>query len=262
MADDKLSILAALNMRPEDAIRAFRSRDQLRLDVDLDDLEPEERARAFTAAGIHSMDLLAELGGSLDTALKTGIPYTEWVKQLGPDLQKLGQSRLKLIFSNNMRSARAAGQWKRIQALKDSRPYLEYSAIGDSRTRLNHQALDGLILPVDHPAWLRIFPPNGHNCRCSVRQLADRDLQRRGLRLSTEAEVAQALALGGPDRGWDRNVGVDSLGAIAARAREAISDASQVAPRAASEFRARWLAELTRLLGAKVAELLARDTPG
>lgn len=208
------------------------------------------------------MDLLAELGGSLDTALKTGIPYTQWVKGLGPDLQRLGQSRLKLIFSNNMRSARAAGQWKRIQALKDARPYLEYSAVEDGRTRLNHQAMDGLILPVDHPAWLTIFPPNGHNCRCSVRQLAERDLQRRGLRVSTEAEVAKALSLGGPDKGWQRNVGVDSLGAIAERAREAISDASQVAPKAASDFRARWVAELTRLLGAKLAELLARDGPG
>lgn len=262
MADDDLSIRAALRMRPEDAIRAFRSRDQLRLGVDLEDLEPEERARAFTASGIHSLDLLAELGGSLDSALKAGIPYSQWTKQLGPELQKLGQSRLKLIFSNNMRAARAAGQWKRIQATKESRPYLRYSAVGDSRTRLNHQALNGLVLPVDHPAWLRVFPPNGHNCRCQVQQLAQRDLDRRGLRLSTDAEIAEALRLGGPDAGFDRNVGVDSLGAIAAVAREAITDAAQVAPAAAASFRTRWVAELTRLLGAKLAELLARDTPG
>lgn len=45
MTDEELSIRSTLNMRPEDAIRAFRSRDQLRLDVDLEDLEPEERAR-------------------------------------------------------------------------------------------------------------------------------------------------------------------------------------------------------------------------
>lgn len=44
----------------------------------------------------------------------------------------------------------------------------EYSATLDGRTRPTHAALDGLVLPKDHPRWLTVFPPNGYNCRCVV----------------------------------------------------------------------------------------------
>ena len=38
----------------------------------------------------------------------------------------ISPGRLQTIFSANMRSARAAGQWDRIQRTKDALPYLLY----------------------------------------------------------------------------------------------------------------------------------------
>ena len=50
----------------------------------------------------------------------------------------------------------------------------------DDRTRPLHRAWHGTILNVDDPWWETHFPPNGWNCRCTVLQLSDRDLERHG----------------------------------------------------------------------------------
>ncbi|WP_245429243.1 phage minor head protein, partial [Rhodoplanes elegans] len=75
------------------------------------------------------------------------------------------------------RAARAAGQWNRIQRTKRALPYLLYVRSASERKRPEHLRWVGTILPVDHPFWSTHFPPNGWNCKCSVRQLdkADRD---------------------------------------------------------------------------------------
>jgi SPP1 gp7 family putative phage head morphogenesis protein len=46
--------------------------------------------------------------------------------------------------------------------------YLQYIAVGDELTRDDHEALNGLILPINDPLWDSITPPNGYNCRCSI----------------------------------------------------------------------------------------------
>lgn len=46
--------------------------------------------------------------------------------------------------------------------------YLQYMAIGDELTRDDHEALNGIILPINDPFWDTNTPPNGYNCRCSV----------------------------------------------------------------------------------------------
>ncbi|RAP72216.1 phage head morphogenesis, SPP1 gp7 family domain protein [Candidatus Erwinia dacicola] len=51
------------------------------------------------------------------------------------------------------------------------RPYWQYNAIMDGRTRPAHAALHGRIFRWDDPIWNVLFPPNGYNCRCFVRAL-------------------------------------------------------------------------------------------
>lgn len=41
----------------------------------------------------------------------------------------------------------------------------------------------------DDPIWQTIYPPNGFNCRCKVRALSARDLERRGLSVNTKSRV-------------------------------------------------------------------------
>ncbi len=47
----------------------------------------------------------------------------------------------------------------------------EYTAVGDERTRPEHQAMNGMRLPKDHPFWRENMPPNGWNCRCTVMEV-------------------------------------------------------------------------------------------
>ena len=80
----------------------------------------------------------------------------------------------------NIGMAYAKGHWERIERLKDRLPYLRYSAVHDRRSRPEHLAWHGIVLPVDHPWWRTHFPLNGWRCRCSTMQLDAADLARYG----------------------------------------------------------------------------------
>ncbi len=47
-------------------------------------------------------------------------------------------------------------------------PYWKYMTVNDGKVREEHQALHGLVLPVEDPLWDQIWPPNGWKCRCWV----------------------------------------------------------------------------------------------
>lgn len=91
--------------------------------------------------------------------------------------------------------AHQAGKWAQIRNLagslaeKGRKVYLRYSAILDGRTRPEHREWHGLILPWDHAFWRTHYPPNGWHCRCTVEVLTDRDLARRGMKPTAEADV-------------------------------------------------------------------------
>lgn len=109
----------------------------------------------------------------------------------------------------------------------DSRPYWQYSAVGDSRTRPSHQQLNGLVYRYDDPFWHTFFPPNGFNCRCTVVALAKLDIERKGIEVgngqadlmdyvrtlpSGQQQQTKAVKLGKnqyllADKGFDYNVG-------------------------------------------------------
>lgn len=273
---DPITIRTALDLRPEDAIRAFRQRDELAVSYGWRDWAPEEHARGFTIANVFKLDLLVEAGGSLDAALKEGKTEQMWREGLSAELQAFGKRRLQTIFRTNMRVSRAAGQWARIQALKDARPFLRYSAVLDSRTRPLHARWHAIIRPVDDPIWQTIFPPNGFNCRCQVQQLSQRDLDRRGWVVTPDADLPQLDPIGetlmggrirpvikGVDEGWDYNPGAQSFAGLVARAAEVLAKAEAAGLNlAAAEVRDAIVAELEQVLGRTLAlALLAQLAP-
>lgn len=95
---------------------------------------------------------------------------------------QLGSTRrLRTIYQTNIATAYAAGQWARIQATKDGLPYLRYNPSAAAHPREAHKRYYGLVLPVEHPLWKQIYPPNGYGCLCTVSQLTRQQAERFGI---------------------------------------------------------------------------------
>jgi SPP1 gp7 family putative phage head morphogenesis protein len=79
---------------------------------------------------------------------------------------------LKTEYNNAVASSQMGAKWQQIQKDKEILPYLQYETAGDERVRLEHQELDHIVRKVDDEFWGLYYPPNGWNCRCTVRQLS------------------------------------------------------------------------------------------
>ncbi|HUH37809.1 MAG TPA: phage minor head protein, partial [Spongiibacteraceae bacterium] len=154
----------------------------------------EEHAGKFTVAKMGQLDLLSDTRDSLKEALAKGQTYRTWAKQLTPELQKRGwwgvqeatdpltgqralvqlgsPWRLKTIYDANLRTARQAGQWERIQRTASTHPYLIYLLGPSARHRPQHVAWAGTMLPIEDEFWQYAMPPNGWGCKCWVRQVS------------------------------------------------------------------------------------------
>lgn len=63
-----------------------------------------------------------------------------------------------------------AASWAEVREDGD-RYDLQYRTMGDHKVRNDHRAMNGITLPPDDPFWKSYYPPNGWNCRCTVRQV-------------------------------------------------------------------------------------------
>lgn len=195
----------AIGLPPREAI-AYLEGKGYALGFGWQDIWQESNAKAFTAAGVMKADVLADLKGGLVDALKNGTSRADYVKNLQPILEKKGwwgalaQSdpetgemsgkgltprRLATIFDTNMQTAYMAGRYQALMGNVADRPYWQYVAIMDRRTRPAHSAMNGRVFRYDDPIWGSHYPPNGFRCRCSVRALDEDNLKTRGIDLSS-----------------------------------------------------------------------------
>ncbi len=191
-----------------------------------DDLVGEIRAKAFAVAGATKVAMVGDFRAALIKTRKAGGTITDFRKEFDRIVKRYGWSykgkrgwRSRIIFDNNMRSASMAGRWQQMQRTKETRPYLQYLSVGDSRVRPEHRAWHGLILALDDPFWDTHYPPNGFGCRCTVRTLSQRQLERegrqvgkapplqRGERINARTGEVYGAVPKGIGVGWDYNVG-------------------------------------------------------
>ncbi len=204
-----IDLSAVFSLPPEDAIAFFRSKGY-KIDWDWFDTWREAHDRAFTVAKLARLDILQDIRAGLDQALAEGKSEHWFVKQLTPVLQQKGwwgkkivvgedgqaevvregsPQRLRTIFRTNMQTAYAAGRWRAFTSNAADRPYLQYVAIMDGRTRRAHAALHNKVFPIDSPAWQFIAPPNGFNCRCTVRALSEYNIRQKGLHVERDVRL-------------------------------------------------------------------------
>ncbi|ATG74432.1 F protein [Zobellella denitrificans] len=205
MADIDLGYAARLE--PRLAVDYFRAKGY-QVSWNWQETAAEAHARAFTVAKAVRMDVLTTIRGELDTALAQGLTEREFVQSLTPRLKKLGwwgrqlvvdgdgnaeavqlgsPHRLGTIYRANLTAAYQAGRQASQLANSDDRPYWQYVAVRDSRTRPSHAALHGRVFRADDPIWQSLYPPNGWGCRCRVRALSAEQVKERGLKVESSA---------------------------------------------------------------------------
>jgi SPP1 gp7 family putative phage head morphogenesis protein len=151
-----------------------------------------------------------------------GTSFGEFQKDIGYIIESKGWSgkaafRVETIFRTNVLTAYSVGRYEQMQQRKDALPYWQYDAVGDSRTRPTHRALDGKVFRADDPIWDTWYPPNGFNCRCTVRALSAAEAQARGVAVENGRDVLDRpvevepgrLQHILPDPGWAYNPGRD-----------------------------------------------------
>lgn len=162
----------SFELPPEEAIKYFRDKRVVRSE-EFNDLRDEARSAAFTVGGIYRDDVLEAFKSEIARALEDGTPQREVIKRFreilaGAGHKQLGAFHLETVFRTNIQMAYGVGRRRALEEVTDDLSLWEYHAVMDDRTRPQHAALDGMVLPADHPFWDEHYPPWGFNCRCTV----------------------------------------------------------------------------------------------
>lgn len=214
---DVTGLSALFQLPPEQAI-AYLDAKGNKLTWSWWEMQREAHAQAFTVAKLARLDILQDIRAAVETALKEG--RTErwfrqeleqtlkrkgwWGKQVDVDpttmeaqLYNAGSPRrLQTIYRTNLQTAYMAGRQRQFDAEIEWAPYVQYIAVMDAKTRPGHAALNGKVFRLDDPAWDRVAPPNGYNCRCRARNLSERELKARGLKVQTDTRLVEREAPG------------------------------------------------------------------
>lgn len=170
----------------------------------------DQHEKAFTVARSAGHDILKDIRAEVQKAIENGTTLREFQKNLKPTLKKKGwwgkvpdpdnpekeiqlgsPRRLETIFNVNLRTAYQTGRYQAMQDNSENRPYWQYIAVDDDRTRAEHKQLNGKVFRYDDPFWDTFYPPNGWGCRCTVRALSQHDVDRLGL--TVESSVGKLL---------------------------------------------------------------------
>lgn len=206
---------------PDAAIEFWKWRAKL-TDAEAKALGEEAKHRAFYVTGLAKHDLVQLVSDGLEETLKSGETLPQFKERIMAAIQTQGwhDYRIENIFRTNLQTAYAAGRYKKMQAVKASRPYWQYLAVMDKRVRPSHAILHEKVYPADHEFWAANYPPNGFRCRCCVRTLSARQVEKQGL--TVEKDMPQAgvwtdprtgmehfVHFPGADKGFRNNPGKD-----------------------------------------------------
>jgi len=191
-----MDLKALFKLSPSMAIKYFKNKNN-KLSWDWHEVWQSAHQKTFTVAKLVKEDILQDIRDALDKALAEGQTFQQFQKELKPTLQKKGWwgeqfvgdsegniehvqmgslSRLKTIYQVNMQTSYMVGRYRTQLDNADNRPYWQYVAIMDKRTRPEHAELNERTFRYDDPFWDSFYPPNGWRCRCRVRALSKDDL--------------------------------------------------------------------------------------
>lgn len=203
MAKNNVDLSYMYKLKPQDAINYLENKGY-KITNDWREMWEDAHAKAFTISKMTDAKLLKDTKNTLETALsegwgaqKTQSELTNMFKKRGwwgkktiinedgneKTIQLGSPHRVRTIYRQNIQSAYNAGRYLKQLQNVDFAPYFQYICVLDESTRPEHRAMHGKVFRYDDPIWASMYPPNGWGCRCMVRQLTEREIQRKGLKV-------------------------------------------------------------------------------
>jgi SPP1 gp7 family putative phage head morphogenesis protein len=211
--------IIAAPVQPEAAVAFWTWKDALPYDA-VKKLADGARERAFYVTALAEHDAAQAVKDALAKALENGETFRDFRERIADVINRQGWrgDRIETIFRNNIQTAYSAGRWAKMEQVKKARPYRQYMTVGDERVRPSHAILNGMVFHADHEFWAENYPPNGHKCRCGVRTLSARQVEREGLEVQDKTPgdsmytdpktgMEHHVARPGADDGWRNNPG-------------------------------------------------------
>jgi SPP1 gp7 family putative phage head morphogenesis protein len=187
VARDKFSL--EMTADPNEFVEATKEFSSRRIisREEADKLELYARRRAWWISGVAQMDVVNDVHQSIQAALKSGVPFEEWKKEIGPKLEaawgRKDSPRILTIFRNATTQAYNAGRWEQMTQphVAETRPYVQYDVVDDLRTSDICKPLRKVIAPIDSVFVLTHNPPLHHRCRTGLESLRRSKAEKKGI---------------------------------------------------------------------------------
>lgn len=170
-------------------------------------LDLKTRHYSATVSRLASIDQIKTVLELVNKSTEDGSTFDEFKKLIAKEGIDLSDHHLANIYRTNMQMAYAHGRWAQQQDNKESRPYLMYVAINDSRVRPTHLKLNNIIRHIDDPFWTLYYPPWDFMCRCHVIALTKKQAEKYGITSDEDLpEVARNLGWSFNPATWGSNL--------------------------------------------------------
>lgn len=164
----------SLDLPADNAADFIRSLTPVTRDT-FDGLTSQYQALSFTLAGAADQRLIQKIRDALAEIIASGGTEAEFeaaALKLTSDagVADISAFTLDTAFQTAMQNAYSLGRYEQMSsaAVKQVLPIWQYWTVGDDRVRLEHRVLHGFAAHAEDPVWMKIYPPNGFNCRCAV----------------------------------------------------------------------------------------------
>lgn len=195
----------------DEAVRALRKLTAVS-DAEWEELTEQAREYAFKVARVAQADVAQDVLDAVERAVRDGTTLEQFREDVGQKLYDAwGEedgSQVEMVFRSATQRAYSAGRDDvfTAPAILKARPYWRLTTAGDSRVSDEHDPLDGLVLPADHPWWRTHNPPFRPNCRCGKDALTEEEAREEGI--STDPpDVETAAGFGrlasAPGEDWE-----------------------------------------------------------
>jgi SPP1 gp7 family putative phage head morphogenesis protein len=172
--------------RFDEAVRAFRKRVPMTRD-EWDTLDVQQRERAFTVSKVTQGRVIQDVFDAIDRAIEEGVDLESFKDSVRAELADAwgGEipGRLETIFRTNTIGAYSEGRWaiSSSPTVREARPYLRCSGIGDDRQCDICEPLDGVVRAAEEWESADLTPPFHFNCRDILVPLSREEAEEEGI---------------------------------------------------------------------------------